>query len=60
MRMIYRIPILFLLIVCAFIFASIGSMNGMGAFLLFALLFEGAFWFGLFKSMQRPRESRHS
>ena len=58
MRMIYRIPILFLLIVCAFIFASIGSMNGMGILLLFALLFEGAFWIGLFRSMQRPKESK--
>ena len=54
MRMLYRIPILFLLLICALFFGSIGSMSGMGAFLIFCVLFEGAFWFGLFKSMKRP------
>ncbi len=54
MRLLYRISILFLLISCALIFGSIGSMNGMGFFLLLCILFEGAFWLGLFKAMQRP------
>ncbi len=54
MRVIYRILILSLLLVCALLFGSLGSMNGMGVFLVLAFLFEGAFWFGLFKSMKRP------
>lgn len=29
-------------------------MSGMGVFLVFSVLFEGAFWFGLFKRMKRP------
>lgn len=54
MRVLYRILILLLLLVCALFFGSLGSMNGMGVFLVLAVLFEGAFWFGLFKSMKRP------
>jgi len=54
MRVLYRILVLFLLIVCALFFGSLGSMNGMGVFLVLAFLFEGASWFGLFKSMKRP------
>lgn len=54
MRLPYRISILFLLISSALIFGSIGSMNGMGFFLMLSVLFEGAFWFGLFKAMWRP------
>lgn len=54
MRLPYRISILFLLISSALIFGSIGSMNGMGFFLMLCVLFEGAFWFGLFKAMRRP------
>lgn len=54
MRVLYRILVLSLLIVCALFFGSLGSMNGMGVFLVLAFLFEGAFWFGLFKSMKRP------
>ena len=50
----YRVLVLFLLIVCALFFGFLGSMNGMGFFLVLAFLFEGAFWFGLFKSMKRP------
>ena len=57
MRLLFRIPILFLLISCALIFGAIGSMNGMGFFLLLCMLFEGVFWFGLFKTMRRP--ARH-
>lgn len=57
MRLIYRIPILVLLLVCALFFGAMGSMNGMGVFLLFAFLFEVAFWIGLFKTMRRPKES---
>lgn len=55
MRVLYRILILFLLIVCALFFGSLGSMNGMGVFLVLAFLFEAAFWFGLFKVMRRPQ-----
>ena len=54
MRVLYRILILLLLIVCALFFGSLGSMNGMGVFLVLAVLFEGAFWLGLFKIMKRP------
>ena len=54
MRVLYRMLILFSLLVCALLFGSLGSMNGMGVFLVFAVLFEAAFWFGLFKSMKRP------
>lgn len=54
MRVLYRILVLSLLIVCALLFGSLGSMSGMGAFLVLAALFESAFWFGLFKSMKRP------
>ncbi len=59
MRMIHRILVLTLLIVFAFLFGSIGSMNGMAIFLILAFLFEVAFWFGLLKSMKRPQESQH-
>ena len=54
MRVLYRILVLFLLLACALFFGSLGSMNGMGVFLVLAFLFEGAFWIGLFKSMKRP------
>jgi len=54
MRVLFRILILFLLIVSALVFGSLGSMSGMGAFLVLAFLFEGAFWIGLFRSMKRP------
>jgi len=54
MRVLYRILVLFLLIGCGLFFGSLGSMNGMGVFLVLAFLFEGAFWFGLFKIMKRP------
>lgn len=59
MRMIYRILVLTLLIVFAFLFGSIGSMTGMSAFLLLAFLFEAAFWIGLFRTMKRSKESPH-
>ena len=54
MRLPFRISILFLLISFALIFGSIGNMNGMGFFLMLCVLFEGAFWFGLFKALRRP------
>ena len=60
MRTVYRVGILFLLVVCALFFGAMGSMNGMGVFLVFAFLFEAAFWFGLFKIMKRPKASQHS
>ncbi|GJM13794.1 MAG: hypothetical protein DHS20C12_21970 [Pseudohongiella sp.] len=53
MRLLYRILILSLLLVLAVFFGSLGSMNGMAVFIVLAVLFEGAFWFGLFKTMKR-------
>lgn len=58
MSMPYRVPTLLILIFCAFCFGVLGSMTGMSVFLLFAVLFESAFWFGLFKRMRRPRQKR--
>lgn len=55
MRTIYRVSILFLLIVLALFFASIGSMNGMGIFLVLGFLFEAAFWLGLFNTMKKRK-----
>lgn len=58
MSMAYRLPTLLILIVCAICFGVLGSMTGMGVFLLFAVLFESAFWFGLFKRMRRTRRKQ--
>ena len=55
MTAVYRIPALLLLLVCAIVFALIGSMAGMGIILIVALLFEVAFWFGLFKRMRQRK-----
>jgi len=57
MRILYRILILLLLIVAAVLCGVLGSMSGMGVFLVLAMLFEGAFWLGLFKIMKRPAGS---
>ncbi len=53
--MILRISIMIVLILSALMFYSIGSMAGMGVFLLFGVLFEGAFWFGLFRGFKTNR-----
>jgi len=58
MRKLYRVLVLLLLIVAAVLCGILGSMNGTGVFLVLAVLFESAFWLGLFKIMKRPAAGR--
>ncbi len=48
MKLLSRIFILFVLLGAAIVCYSIGSTGGIGLFLILGVLFEGAFWFGLF------------
>jgi len=55
MRLIYRIPLLLIIITAALISYSIGSMAGMGILLVLGVFLEGFFWWGLFKGFRRKR-----
>ena len=49
MNKIYRFLILAVLIVAALSFYSYGSSKGAFVFIILGFIFEGLFWFGLFR-----------
>jgi hypothetical protein len=55
MNKIYRFLILAVLIIAALSFYSYGSSTGVFVFVILGFVFEGLFWFGLFR--KSPKSS---